>query len=752
MSDSNKRKRQAASKLTNPNNVGDVEVRSHREARERREKEAQEAQSRRRPDSTRLPSSIILSTRFGSVTVEDGDENKSDDAPTDKGARVSKKSQTKTELCGPKGNQKRQRRCLRCKTNEKFIVPEMTTLRRHIQACHPGAYNAWCKRNNFKSKLPAAVRAQKDAVKKQQSTLDDIVVERERFIPYSDARFQEAAEDWLIATDQSDSVGRVSLTCDAWQASNRDAYFAVTGHWIEGEIPGGELKMHSALFGFTQMKTAHDGARLGCALNRIVKRLGIGHKIGWITCDNASNNKMMLAHFEGLLNAQRFWKNVGDWDCETSHIRCLAHIINLATQAVLGAYSKTPHFNPGSIAPLEPDIGVSDDFESVRDVVGLIRCIAVKSRSSAKRNALLKELQEKDGVKIPRTLLVDMKVRWSSTYLMLKRAYELCKYINLFISEISMEETSVDKQNKLLNLRLSNREWERVKEFLGLLKHADQAQQAFSSETEPSLYNGLPALERLHKAWSSRAKKDKYEQYKPALKAGIAKIEEYYDKTSFSHAYTMAMILDPDSKTKYFQKHWGKDLELEVRDSAKQIFEERWTALNKSSTATPLAVSISKSRLDNDGSDDDSISESRAAVASSEQPWLKEYKKYVDGDDEREEGQSMVERWASNSRCLPTWASLARDYLPIMVSSVSSERAFSAAGITISKRRNRLKADIVEALQVLKYLLQKDLVYRTPPYISLWEIENEMIEDDDGSPDWVDIISDIEGDDGGSEI
>lgn len=33
-----------------------------------------------------------------------------------------------------------------------------------------------------------------------------------------------------------------------------------------------------------------------------------------------------------------------------------------------------------------------------------------------------------------------------------------------------MEETSVDKQNKLLNLRLSNGEWERVKEFLGLLK------------------------------------------------------------------------------------------------------------------------------------------------------------------------------------------------------------------------------------------------------------------------------------------
>ena len=47
-----------------------------------------------------------------------------------------------------------------------------------------------------------------------------------------------------------------------------------------------------------------------------------------------------------------------------------------------------------------------------------------------------------------------------------------------------------------------------------------------------------------------------------------------------------------------------------------------------------------------------------------------------------------------------------------MASSVSSERAFSSAGITISKRRNRLKGDIVEALQGLKCLIRKNLLFR----------------------------------------
>lgn len=47
-----------------------------------------------------------------------------------------------------------------------------------------------------------------------------------------------------------------------------------------------------------------------------------------------------------------------------------------------------------------------------------------------------------------------------------------------------------------------------------------------------------------------------------------------------------------------------------------------------------------------------------------------------------------------------------------MASSVSSESAFSAAGITISKCRNRLEGDIVEALQCLKSFIHQDLIFR----------------------------------------
>lgn len=56
---------------------------------------------------------------------------------------------------------------------------------------------------------------------------------------------------------------------------------------------------------------------------------------------------------------------------------CLAHIINLATQAVLSTYSKTPHYNHNSMSPLEPTIDVLD-AQLMHNIVGLIQCIAVK--------------------------------------------------------------------------------------------------------------------------------------------------------------------------------------------------------------------------------------------------------------------------------------------------------------------------------------------------------------------------------------
>jgi hypothetical protein len=71
----------------------------------------------------------------------------------------------------------------------------------------------------------------------------------------------------------------------------------------------------------------------------------------------------------------------------------------------------------------------------------------------------------------------------------------------------------------------------------------------------------------------------------------------------------------------------------------------------------------------------------------------------------------------------PAWSSLAQDYLAIMLSSVSSERAFSQGGITISKLRSCLKGDIVKALQCVKCAIRSNLLFPVLAPSSTFEAE-----------------------------
>ena len=83
---------------------------------------------------------------------------------------------------------------------------------------------------------------------------------------------------FLIVLQGPTVQGEVSLTCDAWQAGNTDGYFAVMAHWIE-ELTPCKWELKSALIGFTQLNNAHNGEWLGQALFKIVKRVGIEHKV-----------------------------------------------------------------------------------------------------------------------------------------------------------------------------------------------------------------------------------------------------------------------------------------------------------------------------------------------------------------------------------------------------------------------------------------------------------------------------------------
>ena len=75
----------------------------------------------------------------------------------------------------------------------------------------------------------------------------------------------------------------------------------------------------------------------------------------------------------------------------------------------------------------------------------------------------------------------------------------------------------------------------------GLIQHANDAQQAFSSASNPSLHNALPALEKLYAVWEKASGKSRYLSFVPALNAGMAKLNQYYERSAESDAHILAM-------------------------------------------------------------------------------------------------------------------------------------------------------------------------------------------------------------------
>lgn len=116
---------------------------------------------------------------------------------------------------------------------------------------------------------------------------------------------------------------------------------------------------------------------------------------------------------------------------------------------------------------------------------------------------------------------------------------------------------NLTKQAKINALKLESDKWDCVKLFINLLavcfllsfmfitdcpeQHSDNAQQAFSSDTGPALYFALPALEGLHKAWTSHLNSPKYAPFHAALTAATDKIHEYYKKSAECDAYIISM-------------------------------------------------------------------------------------------------------------------------------------------------------------------------------------------------------------------
>ncbi|KAJ7198443.1 hypothetical protein C8J57DRAFT_1262379 [Mycena rebaudengoi] len=129
---------------------------------------------------------------------------------------------------------------------------------------------------------------------------------------------------------------------------------------------------------------------------------------------------------------------------------------------LISAYSKSPHFNA-----LAPTAHIPGTSAVMRDEIGLTPSASYyvvpspfQERSSSKRKDLFRRIQgrhEDTPAEVAKQMVLDMKVRWSTTYAMLDTRFNLKEEVDTFVFKVAMDEVG-KKRQKLMALQLTEAE------------------------------------------------------------------------------------------------------------------------------------------------------------------------------------------------------------------------------------------------------------------------------------------------------
>jgi hypothetical protein len=74
-------------------------------------------------------------------------------------------------------------------------------------------------------------------------------------------------------------MGQISFTMDIWSDQNRQAFLALTAHWIAKRGDTDALVLRTALIAFHCLSGRHDGASLADTVLHLLDRAGVTLKV-----------------------------------------------------------------------------------------------------------------------------------------------------------------------------------------------------------------------------------------------------------------------------------------------------------------------------------------------------------------------------------------------------------------------------------------------------------------------------------------
>ncbi|GJV70690.1 zinc finger BED domain-containing protein RICESLEEPER 2-like protein [Tanacetum coccineum] len=406
-----------------------------------------------------------------------------------------------------------------------------------------------------------------------------------------------------------------------------------------------------------------------CLANVLYESLcdwNIDRKISTVTVDNCTTNDAMIRDLLDKLPLSSLI--LGG---ELFHMRCCAHIVNLIVQDGLSV--------------------LGDGIDRIRDSVSYWTL-------TPKRVEKFEEAARHLDIPSSRTLALDCKTRWNSTYLMLEVA--------IIYKDVFRRLKQRDARYKSVP---TERDWDLASNICKKLKLFYNVTLMFSGTKYPTMNTFFTSICDIRYELN-KWRHEEDEVIKDMAEQMILKFDKYW---SDIHGFMgVAAVLDPRMKLKIMKFSFPKLYH------SKQRAEEEFTKLKKFVSA--LFIEYDQAGKANVRNHVNGVG-STSHIDESDGGFFSGYSKFIEEEEDEtsditsevpeELDHYLKERvcnpnmkldilawWKINGLKYPALQTIARDILAIPISTVASESCFSTSGRLITPHRSRLKPNTLEAL------------------------------------------------------
>ncbi|KAK7881000.1 hypothetical protein WMY93_032395 [Mugilogobius chulae] len=428
-------------------------------------------------------------------------------------------------------------------------------------------------------------------------------------------------------------VSTVAITADGWTSLVQDHYLTVTLHFVnKGTVLGRFYKprLFTRQTGDVRVQTAS-----GLEIDKVVAA----------TVDNAANMDVALRKLR------------------IRKIGCFAHTLNLAAQKI-------------------------NRCNTISNWAARVRSIVVWIKRCHMAKVVLREKQQLLNLP-PHALIMDVKTRWNSLYLMVERFYEQFPAIQLLVEKLQTED-----------LR-------RAKEFIDLMSVLYTSTLCVSSEKNPTCGQIIPILKKLESHFAVQPEDSAFAQnIKQKVWTDLS--TRYKDEAVYDFLEE-ATVMDPRFKLKMNSNTviWDRlkmaaiveDTEKDIEDDDQSVEVEQEDRTFKERDSSPPNKRHRKTALEK------LFAEEEQNLLSTPSVETQTFADRLELEIQMYRGIPPISVsadptlwWWQKKDTMPLLAHLAEKYLCVQASSTPSERVFSTAGDTISRERSRIMPDKADML------------------------------------------------------